>query len=170
APSRLAPRPTANPIAAEGSPSSLLRLSSGLSDRRSPPRAHVAPASGWCRHCGLRGTRRCLVRPLGSRRSDSPGQDLGGSRSSSDLSVLTAPGNFPPASSVQRVGPIVEPRSVRDDPVSHRKERARMTWTIRVAVFLLCFGLTPTRGSSVAAAGSAGAVYTATNAPDGNVV
>jgi len=45
-----------------------------------------------------------------------------------------------------------------------------MTWTIRVTVFLLCLGLTSVMGSSVAAAGSAGAVYTATNAPDGNVV
>src|SRR5262245_65931131 len=45
-----------------------------------------------------------------------------------------------------------------------------MTWTIRVAFFLLCLGLTSVSGSLAAAEGSAGAVYTATNAVDGNVV
>ena len=45
-----------------------------------------------------------------------------------------------------------------------------MTWTIRVAFFLLCLGLTSVSSSLASAEGSAGAVYTATNAPDGNVV
>jgi len=45
-----------------------------------------------------------------------------------------------------------------------------LKWRIRVVVFLLGLGPTLVSGALAAAGGSAGVVYTATNAPDGNVV
>src|SRR5262249_57207238 len=79
------------------------------------------------------------------------------------------PGTFDPLRLFSVVGLVVAVPGGRDDRVSNRKEKAQMTWPIRVVVFLSGLGLTLVGGALAAAAGSAGAVSPAPDTPARNL-